>query len=462
MTVEGPEWKPTFDSVNKEPPSTKPKKRLTEKDLQDRNQEINRRNAANIAVSMGAVDTGDDFDPFSAINDQFNAGGASTADLRRETGQIAAGLAQLQADVAANNNSGKSFIVTVSDYDILMPDVFTVVSDTGAGAIYNDGNSLQMDAASGRELLGYNVEQLATDYFEVSLICPRLPNSGEEIYFLGRGDADWNNYVFARLNWSTLRVGAVIAGVSTLDSPIWFGSRVAGTGPEAVTINPGVYMTFSGGTFAGARSFQFKVNNQLRAQFLDTGNVSQLGEDYRWTGCGITNNGGASPSFSHFMANDNAPAEIVGSVATLVRLSSTQWGVSSGTNILGGGFFDAVEEVSTDMLPGLNLAAGTVTIPKSRRYVISAQARCGTSWPNHFHFVLFRNGSAFKHFGPDHMYGSNALGGTISPECVGATWSGYLYEGDVIRLGYDSDASFANGLRGESTGRQTYFTVGAG
>lgn len=459
------DWQKTFDAVHSPPGKTKqqPSKK-TVQSLQDEALRARRTYASDVAVAMGGVVTEDD-DPIGVINDQWNIGGQSAADLKREQDSIAAGLAQLQADVTANNNSGKSFIVPVSDYGTSVPSVFTKFDDSGSGAVYNDGNTLQMNNADGRELFSYNLEELATDYFEVSLLVPTQSRVSfgsyinRALFFLGRGDSAFDNYCVARLNGNSLRVGCVLDGVSTIDSPTWFGS--------AVTINPGVYMTFAGGTLAGANVFQFKVNNQVRATFTDSGAASLIGANYRWTGFGIRNDddpglGERGPSVSHFMANDNQPAEVVGSIATMVRLSTSQVTMSAGSNPMPTNFYGSVEEVSADMLPGLSLTNGTVTIPKSARYTITVGMRCGTSWPNHMRWDVYRNGLQYKRFGNDMMYGNNALGGTIIPDGVGASWTGYLYEGDVVGIGTWTDGlGVPSAMRGEATGNETFWTIGA-
>ncbi len=56
---DGPEWQPTIDAVGQEPSSTKPNKRLTEQDLQDRNRWLERKRAADLGVAFGMVDDGE-------------------------------------------------------------------------------------------------------------------------------------------------------------------------------------------------------------------------------------------------------------------------------------------------------------------------------------------------------------------------------------------------------------------
>ncbi len=459
--TETADWQPTFEAARRIPGGTK--QRPSQKDWEElkKSTEFSRkRYASDIAVAMGAVDTGDEFDPLSEINEITTNQNQSSADLKRETDAIAAGLAQLQADVKANNNSGKSFIVAVSDYGTSIPSVFDLVADTGSGAIFNDGNTLQMSNNTGREVLGYNVEPLATNYFEVSLVVPKQSGAfgssyGDRcLFFIGGADETFDNYRVARLNGNKLRIGAVLDGVSTLDSPTWFG-------PE-VTITPGTYMTFRGGTISSEFHCQFLVNNQVRANFIDAGEVSLIGDDYRWTACAIQNSAvdiiNRSASVSHFMANDNAPALVSGSIGHMYRTSTTQVAVTAGVNPLPTSFFGLLGEVSPDIIP--DLTAGTLTVTESRPYVITASARTGTSWVNHFMWVLYRNGLPDRYFPmPDVMWGSNALGGTIKPDLVGATLSVHGYAGDEFGLGYEVDGTAGNILRGEAAGQMTYFTV---
>ena len=62
--TEGADWQPTFDRVSQIPGEKTSGKRRTEADFIAEAAKINRGNASTIAVSMGAVDTGDDFDPY--------------------------------------------------------------------------------------------------------------------------------------------------------------------------------------------------------------------------------------------------------------------------------------------------------------------------------------------------------------------------------------------------------------
>ncbi len=88
--TEGPDWSPTFKRVAQVPGKSAgaSKQQLTEGDLFTRQAEINRRNAANLAVAHGAVDTGPDFDPWgwfsgwsTGLSDSITANTEAIANL---------------------------------------------------------------------------------------------------------------------------------------------------------------------------------------------------------------------------------------------------------------------------------------------------------------------------------------------------------------------------------------------
>ena len=485
---DGPDWQPTFDIVGQVPEEGF--ERLTEKDISDKWSRINKGNAANIAVGLGGVDTGDDFDPWGWLSDYaqgiaddfqntwdavvqaftgdsqtgwtiFDMFGAA-AGQRAELTQIAAGLAQMQSDLAANNNSGSTFTVAMADSGTSMPTELTKFEDTGAGSVTNDGDTLEFSNDDGREMFGYNVSALQTDYCEVSLVVPRQAGTyfgsygNRAVYFVGRANAAFTTYCFARLNGNKIRVGCVEDGVTTLSSPTWFGSEQ--------TVSPASYMTFRCGSVGGDDVFQFLVNNQVRATFTDGGGGSLIGSAYHWFGFGIENDANdlvnRVPNVSHLVANDNEPAPVLGSGATLVRTSTGSVGVTSGVNVLPDDFFDGVEEVSADMT--YDLEDGSVTIPADDWYTVNVNAKTGSAWVDHFSWVLYRDSVAHKYFGPDYTYGSSGLGGTIIPDWLGATWTGYLTAGDVIQIGYNAPATIGSTLTGTADGAQTYFTIRRG
>ena len=390
----------------------------------------------------------------------------SAAAQKREMDRMQAGLAQLQADQTANNNSGRTFQVAVSQYSGV-PSVFTPAFTAGSGTVTNDGDTLEMSNDDLLVMYRYNVSDLLTDYFEVSLVVPRqawdyLGNFGERsLFFIGRANIGFTNLVFARLNGRKVSVGCVNGGLAG-GTYTYFGSGGTGTGPTEVTINRGSYMTFRGGTVAGARVFQFLVGNEVVATFVDTASSSLMGDLYRWTGFGIWNDAGPDainrvPNMSHFVANDNKPAPVLGSGARMSRLTTSNIGVNAGDNLFPSGFFGFTNIRSEDIAS--DPANAKFTVQKAGFYVVHAQCLIGPSWVSHWLFQLYINGLPDITFGTDLGFISNALGGTIKPDTVGASTVVYLEANQSIQLGYTTPLGTVNALTGESTGNYTYWSI---
>ena len=78
--TETADWTPTFDRVSQIPVRTRSSRRRT---LPEQQAWINKRNAADIAVSMGRVDTGDDFDPWASISNSWTEHTEAIATLEK-------------------------------------------------------------------------------------------------------------------------------------------------------------------------------------------------------------------------------------------------------------------------------------------------------------------------------------------------------------------------------------------
>ena len=395
------------------------------------------------------------------ITDFFNTASAQ----KKELDLINAGLAALRSDVAANNNSGRTIQVAVSDYETAVPTVFTQAYAAGSGTITNDGDTLEMSNEDFLVMYRYTPTDLITDYFETSMVVPRQSGNwfglyGERsLFWVGRGNIGWTDLVFARLNGNKLSVGCVSGGME--GTYTYFGSGGTGSGPAVVTIPTGSYMTFRGGTIAGDRVFQFLVGNAVVATFVDTGATSLLGPLYRWTGFGMWNESGPdwvnrSANVSHFVANDNQPAPVVGQGGTMVRLTPVSVGLSAGVFELPPGFFDSTEEIGGGL--EYDVAAGTFTV-EAGWWTISAGVEIGTAWGEHFNLLVYRDGIAWKHMTTDKGFNTNFFSGAVKPDRINGSFTGYFNEDTEISLGYASSASFTNALVGSADGSATYFTI---
>lgn len=102
---DGPDWGPTFTEIRRVPGGSQ--RRLTLEDIRQWQDVTRTRYAADIAVSAGAVDTGDDFDPFGWLADLFS--GISTS-ITENT----AAIATLQ-DIAAATNVTAAYVSDLDD-----------------------------------------------------------------------------------------------------------------------------------------------------------------------------------------------------------------------------------------------------------------------------------------------------------------------------------------------------------
>lgn len=391
----------------------------------------------------------------------------TAAQVKREQLQLRAGVAALMADKAANNNSGLSFEVDVSSYNQVIPPEFNREYIEGSGSVTNDGDTIELSNDDLLVMYRYTPSPLLTDYSEVSVVVPRhagkyFGSYGERsIFLIARADNTFDNLCIARLNGNKVSVGSVNGGLAG-GTYTWFGSGGTGTGPIEVPVELGPYITFRAGTVGGARVFQFLVGNDVVATFVDNNSVSLIGEDYRWVGFGLWNdaNDGVNrvPNVSHLFANDNEPAPIVGTIATMVRTNEQQIPVAAGQNKLPPDFFDLRQEVSTNM--AADPATGMIQVPDDGPYMISISSRTGTSWVNKFVWLLYVDGLPFRYFPmPTVMWGSDALGGTRKPDLVGASLPVYLHADDIIEIGYDANGDAGNILRGSVDNLMTYVTV---
>lgn len=313
-----------------------------------------------------------------SLDDVFFVG----AQQKKEQAQIAAAIAQLQADQSGNNASGKSIIVNVSNY-VGVPSVLTKFYDAGSGTVTNDGDTLEFSNDDGTEMFVYNVEGLTVDQGEVSLIVPRQAGTyfgsygGRAIYFIYRANSATapTTLTFARLNGNKLRWGCVRAGVSTLAAPEWFA-------PEQ-EVEPGSYMTARFGTQAGGdRQFQFLVNNIPRgAPVTDAAAISLIGPGYRNFGAGIQNDANdlinRVANISHIFANDNAPVPIQGVTFRAYRSSNTELALNSTAPYgLPNGALDTVDYLSSadhfDWAPTTQTL--TVKVPGTYSFQIRAES----------------------------------------------------------------------------------------
>ncbi|ACE79959.1 hypothetical protein Pukovnik_33 [Mycobacterium phage Pukovnik] len=314
-----------------------------------------------------------------------------------------AALAQLQADWAGSSNSGKRLLVNFGDFDNAnsVPSMFSLTGSVGSGSVATvDGQLQWLDTGStfAQRMYLYNLDQLLTDYFEVTFVMPRRSEDEGPFgifapsynYAIGRANASGSRFCFARVGYQRARIGCVVDGTTTL-----FGAADISFAAPA-----GSRVKFRGGTAGGVRVFQLMVNSQTIATVTDTGSVSFVGDDYRSVGLGFEapsrGSGQGTPgTVSVFAANDNAPTQVAGTSFRAYRATTGSINKSAGTNVLPANTIDTVDYLSGDLEWSQATQRLTYRGERPRTFLVGMRVKAnaaigsGTTWNP----VLYKNGS---------------------------------------------------------------------
>lgn len=367
-------------------------------------------------------------------------------DKSSEVTNIAAGLAQLKAQQTAQQNYGKSFLVTVSDYGTSIPSVFTKLIDTGSGALSNDGDTLEYTGGNGTEGYLYNVDVLATDYFETSVVIPRktaewlLSGGNNFIYLVGRSNAAMTSFCFVQIGYHTVRFGCVRAGISTLASPDWFAA--------AANFDLGGYVTFQGGTGADNNFFQVLQNNKIITGQDDSGNISNMGALYRSVGFAVQGesepNGILVGNISNFLGNDNTPAPVPGSGATINKLSGSV-SLSSGNNKFPSTMYpNTLADKSSD----ITVTGNSFQVTNAGRYIVTVAFGFASVYGSQAGVLIYKNAGSNPILVGQQAYNSQNF-------C--SSFPITLAAGDTIIGGYYTGTGGT--AIGESTGAYTWMGI---
>ncbi|ASW31772.1 minor tail protein [Mycobacterium phage DarthP] len=375
-----------------------------------------------------------------------------------------AALAALQAEQTGNNNSGKKILVNIGTWPDAAgaPGIFTRVIKSGNGGINTVNGALdwQDSGNSGaQEFYLYNADELLSDYFEVAMVMPRRPEDEAfglfmppYNYLIGRANAAGNTFVFARVGYGRCRIGVVVNGVTTL-----LGSSDIGFAAPA-----GSLIRFRGGTTGGVRVFQLQVNSQIVGAATDTGNISQIGENFRKVGLGFEAAGrgpgqGTPGSVSVFAANDNAPNPTRGVGFRAFRGTTSGIGKNSAVAALPANCLDTVDRITPDM--EWTASTQTLKIGVEGWYLFplrietnQTQITAGSNWS----CGVLKNGAP--------IYCESTLikgGNNTQPQFDGdSVGSGpvmtYCVEGDLIRPFASLNSSNVS-IIGDAAGSKTWF-----
>lgn len=328
----------------------------------------------NIFQGVGGVGTSN---PVSTVLDSIaNLFGIST-DAGAAAADAAAQIAALQAANNGGANNGKFVTYDFAPLpDGAVPAAFTKILDSGSGGVVISNGRLAWSKSGGGspvELYVYNIESLASDYFEVSAVMPSGPEvdpftgaNGGFKWLGGRINASGTQGVWAQFGKSTVRFYYINGGALT-----------SATLPIDASVPGGSILKFRGGGAGGARVFQCLVGNAVKGTWTDGGAVTAMGPANRLCGDGLqpgarfdgTQNSPGTISF--WTMSDNTPAAIVGQGLQVYRNSTSGLAVGAGG---AGALFDTIEAQTSDFL-GWNAATSTFTASAAGWYTIDIGAR---------------------------------------------------------------------------------------
>ncbi|QBP31419.1 minor tail protein [Mycobacterium phage Miramae] len=378
-----------------------------------------------------------------------------------------AALAQLQAEQTGSANSGKRFFVNFGDYDNAnsVPSIFTEVVNTGPGSVATvDGQLQWLDSGNtfAQRMYLYNVDQLMSDYFEVSFVMPRRSEDEGPFnifqpsydYAIGRSNASGSRFCFARVGYGRARMGCVVDGTTTL----------FGTADISFAAPAGARVKFRGGTAGGVRVFQLLVNNSIIGTVTDTGNVSFIGDTYRRVGLGFEavprGSGQGTPgTISAFSANDNAPQATVGTSFRAYRAATAAINKTSGVNVLPANCIDTVDHISGDLTWTPATQRLTYNGDRPKTFLVGMRVKANATIPSAGNWTqaLYKNGSLYArlegHQGHEDTSTNNDNENRLT-FVGGGTPMVQMNPGDYIAFGFENSATI--GIIGSGDGSQTW------
>jgi len=271
-----------------------------------------------------------------------------------------------------------------------------------------------------------------------------------------RCDATGQNYVYARGYRAGLfgagfyaELGCVVGGVTTV-----FDTGV----PAGYNLNLG----FKAGVAGVANRFQVFSGDTPVIDYTDSGNVSQIGANYRrWGFISSTgNNGNAAPAPATYIGcADTATPSVTGTTFRRCRTGTGVVTFTSGNNLLGGTFFDSPDYITDNM--AFDTGAGKLTVGKQGNLHIDVAVLGNGGNPTsaqQVRLLLYKNNGIFRSGRTVCLVPSSTAG------ALGAFWGFQetfmipVAANDYLQLGYNSTATISTpGMTGEASGTQTWW-----
>jgi hypothetical protein len=487
--TDGPDWAETLSAVKKVPGKGRTKNdRLGMDQVQQWQEFQQQRTGADVAVAMGGVDTGDDFDGWEFVTEATegfrdgvaNAGSFIAGVFHALTGGVdnpesyvdpvneltylvdtisghSQAIAQLQATAGGESNSGVSggdnFQTSYTGslgpgWDIESEDGIETYVDTTTGQAewHNSGNHVGW--LSARRIDPADAKTLTEFQRITATVGTVTGGKNSSIAVKGRVSDDGLHYVQARVSNSTVYISYTttgLAGEVVMDS---------GPTPKGVNLSSGARLDLYCGTNDDENEYEVRINGVRAQSWTDTGDLATTGVNYAARGLPEAPKGWGSAwrpgndlgvwkrpsSLASVTIADNTPGEIQGHGFRVYRESTTSSGtLSVSTNL--SPFYDEIDYMS----PGSSWSAAGYVIPKTGMWSFSWRLiRTSSNWTA-ASLSLAVNGAG-RTAGNAHL-STNVLQDTVIYHCK---------KGDVV-WPYVSVAIGTVSMNGSSTGLDTYF-----
>jgi hypothetical protein len=346
-------------------------------------------------------------------------------------------LAQVQADVDALKTAdasvaGAKFIETAAGGSTSWGSDWTVTtSGTTTPKTNIDVFDQNLPGSSSVDLVlkgNYNAGVTLTDNQIASMVLYEPAKSmnggvGPQNVLKARMDATGDNYIFVRVNYTTVQLGMVKAGVETVFATV-----------TGVSVPAGSLVELYAGNAGGPRNYLVRVNATAIITGSESGgSLSNVGASYRGGGMDMIASHGAfndvwpAATIRQWKLQDSSVgAQTYGTSARVYRASATGTpvgGIARGViQVLGSAYFDTIDYMS----PDLQLVANGFAISTPGRYRITTGVKISNasgSWsiaaaasPSYATLCKITSGPTVTSIGASDFKTSTVLG-------LGGSWS---------------------------------------
>lgn len=365
---------------------------------------------------------------------------------------------------AANNNSGNGvyqlvdFATYPNQSNVPNPPFITYLTGGGSGQYGVVDGKLRFTGAGARSSFSFHQTPTDTTYQRIGAIFLTAPRGG--------AFDDAGNGIILRCNAAQTNFGLLFMDKNECE--LWLYSGTAGVWASKTLIGSMSGFRFKAGaaywveTAGTSNVYKVFENTTQVGTITDTGNLLGTDSNYRYTGLYGSHivdffTELAPGDIRAFVLSDNQPPTYPGTGATMVRTSTGNVNISSGTNQLPASFWDAAQDVSADI--AYNLTNGTFTVTRSGRYTVELRYKINTISAGDFSPVLYRDTGT----GPQpYRVGGDAQGNLladVAPRSGAVFVNVTLSAGDVISGGYIASSGTSSALTGEANGITTVFSI---